>query len=648
MTDQTPVRVLTAGRLPEADRLFESARFTETHPCERVPVEEADRVVEMIGDPSIGAVLLGAGEVGRAAVAHLEDRQPIRPIVVVADPEDVEWVLTARDRGADAHVLRVGEPGVDAELVGRELESLLEKVVQPPPMDTPGVEELLWNLFERSPLPLKVVAPDGTIERCNRAYVRMLGYDAIEEIQGRSAHTLLHPDDIERGHEVLSRLYRGDVEYARVELRERRVDGGLAWTDHVAFVMPSRSFQERKAFVISVDVSRQKEAERRAERSVRMQALGELAGGVAHDFNNVLSVVGTVGHLLRRKLRDDGHEEYLDLLDRIERAVDSGTSLTEQLMAFGRERPSERAAADLNASIDEVGQLLARTLSEHVVLEFDLDASDPAFGVDSGRLQQVIMNLAVNARDAIEDEGTLLIGTDRVLFDDHPAPPPGLGPGEYALLRVRDDGIGMDAETIEHIFEPFFTTKTSEQGTGLGLATVYKIVDDAGGHIDVDSEPGEGTTFEIYLPATSESPDREPDPSSGEPVDTVEEAPDGGAGRILLVEDEADLREPYRIYLEREGHQVVSAGTYGKAREQFDRRSDEIDLIVADVVLPDGSGVDLVGELRDRSPEIGVVYVSGYAPDLVVEREGASEDWTYLRKPVAGDELVATVGEVLE
>lgn len=781
MTTDRTFKALVVGELPEIDHIFSWDRFQQRYPCEKVTVQDPEAFPETVADPEIDVILVDGTPFGGEVLDLVLEERPIRPTIMVADRDQADLVLEAKDRGLDAYVLRVGDENLDTRMLARKLEGVLDGISRPPSLEQPTVdalfeyaqyfntrqpffvigrerrilyinaagrdlverlhgrrprvgariedfplekstdrfdrhlaaafdgetvdiehlyrdvpesqghrrlsydpvidpgervvavsitaqnigprveaeakyerfEEILWHHFEESPLPLKVIGSDGIIERCNAAYRDLLGYESVADIEGKSIAEVHHPEDIQRGREALERLLAGEDEYARIELREQRPDGTVVWTDHVGFVLPSMSPTEREVFVISVDVTRQKEAEQRMERSMRMQALGELAGGVAHDFNNVLSVVGTVGHLLERKLEADGHEEYLDLLDRIERAVDSGTSLTQQLMAFGRERPTEEAVADLNAEIEEVGRLLERTIGEHVELQFDLEEDVPPVASDSGRLQQVVMNLAVNARDAIREEGTLEIGTETVTFAaDDETPHPTVEPGEYAILRVVDDGIGMDEETLDHIFDPFFTTKTAQQGTGLGLATVYKIVDDAGGQIQVDSEPGEGTTFEIYLPVASEEgrPSAGGETSDDESVAEPEPAAnpgDGGPGRILLVEDENDLREPYKLYLEREGHEVVSAGSYREARSRYDEYHGEIDLIVADVVLPDGSGVDLVEELREIEPDIEVVYVSGYAPDLVVEREASSNHWEYLRKPVGGDQLVATVGEAM-
>ncbi len=542
---------------------------------------------------------------------------------------------------------RIVAVSVSLENIGRrvEAESKFDRV-----------EEVLLHHFECSPLPMKVIDEHGVIEKCNPAFRDLLGYETVEAIEGKPVRETVHEDDLEGCLHPLRDVLEERAPYARVELREIGADGSLTWTDHVGLLLPesvTRDEQKRRVLVIAVDITRQKQAEQRARRSVRMQALGELAGGVAHDFNNVLSIVSTVGHLLKTKLADRDDEELLDYVERIEEAVESGTSLTRQLMSFGRDGETDGVAADLNEAIREVNSLLARALGERIEIDVELAEELPPVGSDSGRLRQVVTNLAVNARDAIEGKGRLSIETELRSFerDDPAAPTRKMADSDYVVLRVSDTGVGMDEETLERIFDPFFTTKDSSQGTGLGLATVYKIVDDAGGHIEVDSEPGEGTIFEVYFPpvARKRASNREgvEEGVREEEIDREARRAGGsserGEKRLLLLEDEADLRAPYRIHLEREGYQVLEAGSLDEAQRRVEEGG-EVDVLVADVVLPDGSGVDFARRLRDRSQALPVVFISGYAPDLFSnQREEFDGDWEFLAKPVDSDELLSAV-----
>jgi PAS domain S-box-containing protein len=542
--------------------------------------------------------------------------------------------------GADGSVVAVS---IAMENIGRRVEA---------EMKFERIEEVLWEHFQASPLPMKVVTRDGTIEKCNPAFRDLLGYESVDEIEGTSIHENVHDEDVERCMEGMGRLFAEEASYGRVELRETRADGEVSWVDHIGLLLPDLVGErdERRALVFAVDINRQKEAERRAQQSMRMQALGELAGGVAHDFNNVLSIVSTVGHLLKSQLVAREDDELIDYVERIEGAVDRGTTLTRQLMSFGRGGEAD-GAGDVNEAVREVSSLLERTLGENIETRMRLADQLPPVRSDGGRLQQVITNLAVNARDAIGEEGTLTIETGRVDLevDDASAPGPESDLEEYVVLRVSDTGVGMDQETLEHIFDPFFTTKDSSHGTGLGLATVYKIVDDAGGRIQVDSEPGEGTTFELFFPPAEQPvPDYSSSHTDEEPVQSETPKPTDGSGhKVLLLEDEADLRAPYRIYLEREGYEVLEAGSVEEAeREAGD--SNGLDALVADVVLPDGSGVDFARELRKSASDLPVVFISGYAPDLFSDqKEEFGGRWEFLAKPVDSDELLSAVNGVV-
>lgn len=541
--------------------------------------------------------------------------------------------------GADGSIVAAS---IAVENIGRRVEA---------EMKFERVEEVLWEHFQRSPLPMKVVGPDGTIEKCNPAFRDLLGYESVDDIEGMSIGDTVHEEDAGQCEEGLSKLFTDDAPYGRVEVRETRADGEVSWVYHIGLLLPEGvgEGEERMALVFAVDINRQKKAEHRAQQSMRMQALGELAGGVAHDFNNVLSIVSTVGHLLKSKLTAEDDEELIDYVERIEGAVDRGTTLTRQLMSFGRGGESE-GAADINEAVREVSDLLERTLGENIEMRIRLGGDLPPVRSDGGRLQQIITNLAVNARDAIAEEGELTIETDRVEAeaDDSSVPSPEADLEGYVVLRVSDTGVGMDEETLAHIFDPFFTTKDSKNGTGLGLATVYKIVDDAGGRIEVDSEPGEGTTFELlFPPADGEVREASPEELEGTDDPAPSASADESGQKVLLLEDEADLRAPYRIYLEREGYEVLEAGSVEEAERQAGH-SGGLDALVADVVLPDGSGVDFARHLRNGLSDLPVVFISGYAPDLFSgQQEEFDGRWEFLAKPVESDDLLSAVNGVV-
>ena len=369
-------------------------------------------------------------------------------------------------------------------------------------------QEALWSFFELVPLPLKIIDRELTIRRANPALADLVGYDDPDDLEGVALEDLLDPDDYDVARNMLSDLFDGAAPYSHFECRYQRRDGETVWTNHVDFPLRGIGSNESPplVLVLSADITRQKEAEQREAQSMRMRAIGELSAGVAHDFNNVLSIVTTYSQLLEAKLQAQNDTEMAGYTQKILGAVERAMALTRQLLTFGQEDPGAATTLDLNRRIREASSLLERNLGGDIDIQCELAADLPAIEADPSQLDQVIMNLTINARDAMYDGGTLRLSTRRESIDgDQPARPDLLA-NDYAVLEVSDTGQGMDEQTQRHIFEPFFTTKGPSQGTGLGLATVYRIVDRSGGRIYVDSEPGEGTTFTVYFPASDAPP----------------------------------------------------------------------------------------------------------------------------------------------
>ncbi len=508
--------------------------------------------------------------------------------------------------------------------------------------------------FRDSPLPLKLVGPDLRLRRANPAFLQFLGYaDNPEDIVGESLTKVIHPDDWEEAEATFVELFEDKRNFFQIDYRHCHREGRVCWASHIALGMSGDDDRNDLALVATVDNSRQKEAEERAQQSLRMQALGELAGGVAHDFNNVLGIVMTISHVLQAKLEARDDHDLLKYLDKIGKAVDRGSSLTHQLLSFSQQQASEDEYLDLNYHIRDISDLLERVLGAQIDLKQDLDPEIPPIKSGISQLDQVVMNLAVNARDAMPDGGTLTLCTSKQSVEAGEAPPhPDLEPGEYVVLVVSDTGVGIDPKTQRHIFEPFFSTKKPGKGTGLGLATVYRIVSRAGGEIFVDSTPGEGTTFTIYFPtvddasaATKERPSAEVDLEETSLKEVAEEME---PARILLLEDEEDLREPYRMFLESEGHEVLEAASISQARSLADRSDEPIALLLADVVLPDGSGAEFAEELGTKLDGLRVIFLSGYAPELLYQRQEDPElDWEFLPKPVTRGALIGLVRKLL-
>ena len=388
--------------------------------------------------------------------------------------------------------------------------------------------------------------------------------------------------------------------------------------------------------------------ERQLHQSQRLESLGQLAGGVAHDFNNLLGVIlnytSFVIEEVGREARRHGWEpESVESdLGQVRRAAERATELTHQLLAFGRREVVRPRVLDLNEVVGDVEQFLRRTIGEDVELVVAPAGELWPVLADPGQLEQVLVNLAVNARDAMPGGGRLTIDTANVDVDGaYAAARPGLEPGRHVRLRVSDTGAGMPAEVIERVFEPFFTTKPKGEGSGLGLATVYGIVTQAGGHARFHSEPGMGTTFTAFLPATDEAP--------VDPADAGREAQHGGGGEtILVVEDEEAMRELTRRILVRNGYEVLTVGRPSEAATIAAAHPGPIHLLLTDVVMPERLGHEVAAEVLAARPGLRVLYMSGYAQPVLTSRGTLDEGVTLVEKPFTEPVLLARVREVLD
>jgi CheY-like chemotaxis protein len=370
-----------------------------------------------------------------------------------------------------------------------------------------------------------------------------------------------------------------------------------------------------------------------------MESVGRLAGGVAHDFNNLLTVIN--GHCDLLLARLSAADPLRFSVNEVRSAGERAAALTQQLLAFSRRQILQTRVLDLNAVIRETASLLKRLIGEDVQLAISLDPALGMIKADPGQISQVLLNLAVNARDAMQNGGHLTLETANVEFDEsHAAAHEDLQAGRYVQLAVSDDGTGIDEETQRHLFEPFFTTKEQGKGTGLGLATVYGVVRQSGGWISVSSEPGTGSTFRIYLPAVdapAESPAAVPQAPS----------PESGSETILIVEDQESVRKFACAVLQRFGYRVLEAASGEHALAVAEAHDGPIDLLLTDVIMPGISGKALVDRLQSNRAAIRVLYMSGY-PGKVIGRHGVpDEDAAFLQKPFGPDDLGRKVRELL-
>jgi two-component system cell cycle sensor histidine kinase/response regulator CckA len=386
------------------------------------------------------------------------------------------------------------------------------------------------------------------------------------------------------------------------------------------------------------EMDRRRDLEGQLIQAQKMEAIGRLAGGVAHDFNNLLSVILGYGEMLRE--RNAADPEALEFAEEVLRAGERAAALTKQLLAFSRRQLAVPRILDLNNIVRQMEKMLRRIIGEDLTLEMRLSPSLSPVKIDPSHIDQVIINLAVNSRDAMPDGGTLVIETANVeLTAEYAATHLGIAPGQYVMLAVSDTGTGMDAATRARIFEPFFTTKEKGKGTGLGLSIVYGIVKQDGGEIMVYSEPGMGTAFKIYLPAVKEA--AEPLPAA---MPEILQAP--LTATILLVEDEEQVRHLTRTILQTQGYRVLEAASPGRALELLRETSEPVDLLLSDIVLPERNGLDLAREVRAMRPGIKLLFMSGYT-DAAVLNQGLTPDTPFIQKPFTAAGLRQKLAEVL-
>jgi two-component system cell cycle sensor histidine kinase/response regulator CckA len=410
--------------------------------------------------------------------------------------------------------------------------------------------------------------------------------------------------------------------------------GEAAWFDLRVYPTP-----EGGLLILSVDITSQREADEMLRQSQKMQALGRLAGGVAHDFNNLLSVITSYSDVILKKMDED--DRFRRELQQIKRASEHAASLTRQLLDFSRKRALQPEVLDVNEVVDGINALLHRVIGEDIALVTRLTPEPSPVRLDSGQIQQILMNLAVNARDAMPAGGTLTIETGNVELDGAAGRgEPDAEPGPYVVITVSDTGTGMDEATQRFIFEPFFTTKERGRGTGLGLATTYGIVTQGGGTITVESEPGSGTIFRLYLPLAEKAARPERPARARKPARAGEET-------VLVVDDDPAVRDVIRTVLEMAGYTVVGTGTVEEALDQLRSEAGPIDLLLTDLILPGMNGRELARLAADARPGLEVVYMSGYMDDSVASSGILEPGTSYIEKPFTADELVGMVGEAL-
>ena len=547
---------------------------------------------------------------------------------------EIRWI-------ADRRQLFFDEGGRFAYVDGLLLDITEQKRMEQALRDS---EERYRRLVDGSPEMIFVVC-EGRIAYMNGTGVRLLGALSPDEVIGKAILEIVHPDSRDVARDRMRQVVGEGRPTSLMEQKYVRLDGSVLAVE--AMSVPILHQGQPAVQVFARDLTRRKETEEALHRSQeqfrqaqKMEAVGRLAGGVAHDFNNLLTAIRGYADLLLMQI-DDGFPLRREV-EEIQRAADRAADLTHQLLAFSRKQVLQPKILDLNAVVSNMDKMLRRLIGEDVDLITVLRPGLGMVKVDPGQIEQVIMNLAVNARDAMPEGGKITIETANVeLSGEYASLHTAVQPGPHVMLTVTDSGTGMDDETKQRLFEPFFTTKELGKGTGLGLSTVYGIVKQSSGSIWVYSEPGKGTSFKIYLPRhdAAEAPHRAAKRARSAPR---------GKETILLVEDEAVVRMLAAEIMRKSGYHVLEAGNGAAALRLIDDRKNFIDLMLTDVVMPGMGGRQLVEQLPAFLTGMKVLYMSGY-PDEAVGRHGFLEPGTpFLQKPFTADSLLRKVREILD
>jgi PAS domain S-box-containing protein len=504
------------------------------------------------------------------------------------------------------------------------------------------VNETLQALIDHSPLAIIMLDLEGRILLWNSAAERMYGWTAQEAFGGPLP--FVRDDQRDEMGAIIERVSQGAIITDR-EFERRHKDGSRIFTSVSIAPLRDSSGGVYAYMSISTDITKRKKVEEEKAKlesqllhAQKMESVGRLAGGVAHDFNNMLSVILGYAELLKSQLpAQDPLQKYVAEL---EKAGIRSRDITRQLLAFSRKQIITPKPVDLNGLVEDTKETLARLIGEDVDLRFCPGENLWRIKFDPSQVDQILVNLAVNARDAMPSGGKLTIETSNVSLDEafcreHVE----ASPGDHVVLEVSDNGTGMDKETLSHVFEPFFTTKEVGKGTGLGLATVYGIVKQNQGFISVYSEPGQGTTFKIHIPRFAEA------------VDIAERSEDGplirGTGTLLLVEDDALVRKMTKAMLDRLGYTVLVVESPAEALALCAGPGAAIDLLITDVVMPGMSGPELCASVKARKPEIKVLFMSGYTSNVIVHRGVLEEGVNFIQKPFGMNALSRKVHEVI-
>jgi len=496
---------------------------------------------------------------------------------------------------------------------------------------------LLATAIKQATESILITDSEGTIEYANPAFERVSGIQIENAIDQKLNSVQGHLQDEEFHQAMWETLKQGRI--WKGQIISKRPDGRQYIEE--ASISPVRDANGNiiHYVVVKCDATNERQLEARFRHAQKMEAVGQLAGGIAHDFNNIIGVVLGYSDLILRKLSET--DPLRTKVEMIRNVAQKAAQITRQLLAFSRRQLLQPRVLDLNARLREILEMVQQIIGENIQPSLQLAEEEMSIKVDPNYLDQVIMNMVVNARDAMPQGGKLVFETSRVDIDAmFAANHADATPGKYVLLKITDTGIGMSPEIRSRVFEPFFTTKGTGKGTGLGLSTAYGIVKQSGGFIDLESEVNKGTTFKIYFPAVFESSPKKTVPKE------LKDLP-RGTETILLVEDEEPVRKMVHEILMEQGYTILCANNGEEALHVFDNYQKKIDLLFTDVVMPKMGGVELSERLRQRAPNIKVLFTSGYAQGAFFQTPKSSRSVSFLPKPFEPSSLLKRVHDVL-
>jgi two-component system cell cycle sensor histidine kinase/response regulator CckA len=592
---------------------------------------------------------------GLSMIANLREKSPETPVIVISGTGSVRDAVNSLRFGAWDYVLK---PVADAEgldiTIRRALEKArlvrenclyrehLEELVRERTKELLEISERWERTFDAVPDLIAIIDTDFRIVQVNKAMAERLGATPAE-CAGQVCYEVIHNTDAPPNFCPQKQTLRDFREHT-AEVCEKRLGGDF-------IVSTSPIFDSAGHLIGSVHVARDITERKKAEeerklleaqlhQAQKMEAIGQLAGGIAHDFNNILTAIIGYAEIIHLRMEKDSPLRHF--VEQVLASADRAAELTNGLLSFSRKQALQTKPMDLCGIVRGLKKMLRRLLPEDIDFRTTVAEGDLIVMADKSQIEQVLMNLVTNAKDAMPRGGTLTIEISPVVMAERFVHAHGFGePGNYACVSVTDTGHGMDEETRKRIFEPFFTTKEVGKGTGLGMAIIYGIIQQHNGCITVSSEMGKGTTFRIYLPIISEE---------------IKEAhgtraagsPQGGTETILLAEDEVTVRELHKMILEGAGYRVVEAVDGQDAIDKFMEHTADVDILVTDVVMPKIDGKSLYEEIRKRRPDMKVLFISGYAKDVIVERGILDEKFSYLSKPVKSFELLTLVRDILD